>query len=64
MAEGVGMVSSVPYEVVRHLGDAELRRYGTWLLATVYDLDEDEAFQMLFRYILTSTLGQIEIRES
>ena len=45
------MVSSVPYEVVRHLGDAELRRYGTWLLATVYDLDEDEAFQMLFRYI-------------
>jgi hypothetical protein len=45
------MVRSVPYEVVRHLGDAELRRYGDMILATVYDLDDEEAFQLLFQYI-------------
>jgi len=45
------MVKSVPYEVVKHLGDAELRRYGDMSLATVYDLDDDEAFQLLFQYI-------------
>lgn len=45
------MVKSVPYEVVKHLGDAELRRYGDMTLATVYDLDDDEAFQLLFQYI-------------
>ncbi len=45
------MVRSVPYEVVKHLGDAELRRYDDLRLATVYDLDEEEAFQLLFQYI-------------
>lgn len=45
------MVKSVPYEVVKHLGDAELRRYEDMMLATVYDLDEEEAFQLLFQYI-------------
>ncbi|HQN76609.1 MAG TPA: heme-binding protein [Methanomassiliicoccales archaeon] len=45
------MVKSVPYEVVKHLGEAELRRYGDMVLATVYDMDEEEAFQLLFQYI-------------
>jgi len=45
------MVKSVPYEVVKHLGDAELRRYGDMVLATVYDMDDDEAFSLLFQYI-------------
>ncbi|MHC1680802.1 MAG: heme-binding protein [Methanomassiliicoccales archaeon] len=45
------MVKSVPYEVVKHLGDAELRRYDDLALATVYDMDDDEAFSLLFQYI-------------
>ncbi|HUT28033.1 MAG TPA: heme-binding protein [Methanomassiliicoccales archaeon] len=45
------MVSSVPYEVVRHLGEAEVRRYDDMVLVTVYDMEEDEAFQLLFRFI-------------
>lgn len=45
------MVKSVPYEVVKHLGDAELRRYDDMVLATVYDMDDDEAFSLLFQYI-------------
>ena len=45
------MVKSVPYAVVKHLGDAELRRYDDMMLATVYDMDEEEAFQLLFQYI-------------
>ena len=45
------MVRSVTYEVVKHLGDAELRRYGDLVLATVYDLDDDDAFSLLFQYI-------------
>ncbi len=45
------MVRSVPYEVVKHLGDAELRRYDDLVLATVYDMDDDEAFSLLFQYI-------------
>lgn len=45
------MVRSVPYEVVRHLGDAELRRYNDLLLATVYDLADNESFGLLFQYI-------------
>lgn len=45
------MVKSVPYEVVKHLGDAELRRYDDLVLATVYDMDDDEAFSLLFQYI-------------
>ncbi len=45
------MVRSMPYEVVKHLGDAELRRYADIQLATVYDMEEDESFQLLFRYI-------------
>lgn len=45
------MVRSVPYEIVRHMGEAELRRYDDLVLATVYDLEEDESFELLFRYI-------------
>ncbi len=45
------MVKSVPYEVVKHLGDAELRRYDDLVLATVYDMDDEEAFSLLFQYI-------------
>jgi hypothetical protein len=45
------MVRSVPYEVVRHLGDAELRRYNDLLLATVYDLADNDSFGLLFQYI-------------
>ena len=45
------MVRSVPYEVVKHLGDAELRRYDDLVLATVYDMDDGEAFSLLFQYI-------------
>jgi len=36
---GGRMVSGVLYEVVRHLGDAELWRYDIWTLATGYDMD-------------------------
>ena len=39
VAEGGRMVSGVLYEVVRHLGDAELWRYDIWTLATGYDMD-------------------------
>jgi hypothetical protein len=45
------MVRSVPYEVVKHLGDGELRRYDDLVLATVYAMDDDEAFSLLFQYI-------------
>jgi len=45
------MVRSVPYEVVKHLGDAELRRYDDLVLATVYEMDDEEAFALLFQYI-------------
>lgn len=53
------MVSSVPYAVVKHLGDAELRRYEDLVLATVYDLDEVEAFQLLFQYINGNNEGKV-----
>lgn len=45
------MVSSFPYEVVKHLGEAELRRYGDMVLVTVYDMEEDESFRLLFQFI-------------
>jgi hypothetical protein len=45
------MVSSIPYEVVKHLGEAELRRYGDMVLVSVYDMDEDESFRLLFQFI-------------
>jgi len=47
----MNMVSSVPYEVVRHLGKAEVRKYDDMVLVTVYDMKEDDAFQLLFRFI-------------
>ncbi|HIH76632.1 MAG TPA: heme-binding protein [Methanomassiliicoccales archaeon] len=36
---------------MKHLGDAELRRYDDLVLATVYDMDDDEAFSLLFQYM-------------
>ena len=47
----MNMVSSVPYEVVRHLGKAEVRKYDDMVLVTVYEMKEDDAFQLLFRFI-------------
>lgn len=55
------MVKSVPYEVVKHLGDAELRRYGDMTLATVYDMDDEEAFQLLFQYITGNNEGKTKL---
>lgn len=55
------MVRSVPYEVVKKLGDAELRRYGDMLLATVYDLDDNESFGLLFQYIGGRNVGGSKI---
>ncbi|MCX6650972.1 MAG: heme-binding protein [Methanomassiliicoccales archaeon] len=55
------MVKSIPYEVVRHLGEAELRRYDELVLATVYDMEEDESFQLLFRYIGGENDGQVKL---
>ena len=42
---------SVPYEIVRHMGEAELRRYGDLVMVTVYDLDEVEASGLLSKYM-------------
>ncbi|MCG7844790.1 MAG: heme-binding protein [Methanomassiliicoccales archaeon] len=47
----MNLVRSVPYEVVSHLGDAELRRYSDLLLVTVHDLADNESFGLLFQYI-------------
>lgn len=42
---------SVPYEMVRHMGDAEIRRYGELVMVTVFDLDEVEASDLLSKYM-------------
>lgn len=55
------MVRSVPYEVVKHLGDAELRRYDDLVLASVYDMEDEEAFSLLFQYISGNNEGETKI---
>lgn len=42
---------TVPYTVVAHIGDAELRRYPPTVLAETVAEDDREAFRRLFRYI-------------
>ncbi len=42
---------TVPYTVVAHIGDTELRRYPPTVLAETVAEDEHEAFRRLFRYI-------------
>jgi hypothetical protein len=45
------MTETIPYEETGRLGEVEFRRYPTIILATVQDLEENEAFMILFRYI-------------
>ncbi|TFG55326.1 MAG: heme-binding protein [Methanomassiliicoccus sp.] len=49
--ERMNMTSSIPYEVVKHLGDAELRRYDDLILISVYGMDDNDSFGLLFQYI-------------
>ena len=45
------MTESLEYEVVRKIGEVEIRRYPVVLLATVTGSNDDSGFNMLFRYI-------------
>jgi hypothetical protein len=45
------MTESLEYEVVRTIGEVEIRRYPVVLLATVAESADDSAFSILFRYI-------------
>lgn len=45
------MVETLDYEVVASLGRLEVRRYQLVVLASVKDMDDDEAFGLLFSYI-------------
>jgi hypothetical protein len=49
--ERMTMVGSIPYEVVKHLGDAELRRYKDLVLVSVYGMEDNDSFGLLFHYI-------------
>lgn len=45
------MTESVEYQVVREIGNVEIRKYPSIILATVKSDYDDMAFSLLFRYI-------------
>jgi hypothetical protein len=45
------MVESPEYDVLRTVGNVEIRHYQTIIVATVEGLTEGDAFGILFRYI-------------
>ncbi|MDH4122754.1 MAG: heme-binding protein [Thermoplasmata archaeon] len=45
------MTESVRYEVIKKVGNLEIREYPRIILATVQGLSDDQAFGILFKYI-------------
>jgi len=45
------MTEEVPYEVVKKIGDIEIRRYPDVILAVVEGFIDDSGFSLLFQYI-------------
>jgi hypothetical protein len=45
------MTHEVPYDVVRKIGDIEIRQYPEVILAVVEDNSDDSGFGLLFQYI-------------
>ena len=45
------MTEEVPYDVVKKVGDIEIRRYPEVLLAVVEGFIDDSGFGLLFQYI-------------
>jgi len=47
----LAVTESLQYTVENHIGNVEIRRYPTIVLATVSGLSDNAAFRVLFRYI-------------
>lgn len=45
------MVETVKYEILRKIGEVEIRQYPEILLATVTGIEDDSSFGILFNYI-------------
>jgi hypothetical protein len=48
------VTESIPYEVVKKIGEMEIRQYRTIIVAQVDGLSDNQAFRILFRYITGS----------
>jgi hypothetical protein len=55
------MVQKVSYKVLNQMDNLEIRRYPSIVLAVVKDLNEDEAFNLLFRFISGENKGKDKI---
>jgi hypothetical protein len=55
------MVQKVSYKVLNQMDNLEIRRYPSIVLAVVKDLNEDEAFNLLFRFISGENKGKEKI---
>lgn len=55
------MVEQLAYTVLKKIDDVELREYQTYLLAVVKNVDDDQAFGILFNYISGANRTQRKI---
>jgi hypothetical protein len=55
------MVEKVSYTVLNQIDNVEIRRYPSIVLAVVKDFNEDEAFNLLFRFISGENKGKEKI---
>jgi len=56
------MVEKVSYDVLKKLGDIEIRKYPEIILAVVKEHDDDTGFGLLFNYISGENITQKKIK--
>ncbi len=56
------MVEKTQYSVIEKIEDIEIREYPEMILAVVKDIDEDNAFSLLFNYISGDNKVQDKIK--
>jgi hypothetical protein len=55
------MVKKVEYQILRTIGNVEVRKYPKLLLATVVGLSDNDAFGVLFNYITGSNRSSVKV---
>lgn len=55
------MVETAPYEVIKKIGEVEIRNYPEIILATIIDAGEENSFNLLLNYISGNNKGSSKI---